>query len=317
MTALPLFPTTLVGSYPQPDWLIDRAKLAGRFPPRVRARELWFPRPEALDEAQEDATVLAIRAQESAGLDVLTDGESAGRATPTTSRPRSTASTSTTPARRWTAAATRTRCRGWSARSAGPARSSAGDLRVPQGQHRPARQGDRARPVHDVAAGAGRLLRRPTLGRARLRRRVQRGGARPVRRGGRHRPARRALHAGPAGAGPGVRAGGAQPGPGRCHRHDRRAHLLRLRRDHPRPPVGLLLPAGAGRLPVRPGVDRDGAVGPGHVGAQAPAGQDDHARRARPVRRTTSSRPRSSSSGPGAASSTSTPTGWCSPRTAA
>ena len=49
MTALPLFPTTLVGSYPQPDWLIDRAKLAGRFPPRVRARELWFPRPEALE----------------------------------------------------------------------------------------------------------------------------------------------------------------------------------------------------------------------------------------------------------------------------
>ena len=75
MTALPLFPTTLVGSYPQPDWLIDRAKLAGRFPPRVRARELWFPRPEALEEAQDDATVLAIRAQESAGLDVLTDGE--------------------------------------------------------------------------------------------------------------------------------------------------------------------------------------------------------------------------------------------------
>jgi 5-methyltetrahydropteroyltriglutamate--homocysteine methyltransferase len=75
MTALPLFPTTLVGSYPQPDWLIDRARLAGRFPPRVRARELWFPRPDALEEAQDDATVLAIRAQEAAGLDVLTDGE--------------------------------------------------------------------------------------------------------------------------------------------------------------------------------------------------------------------------------------------------
>jgi 5-methyltetrahydropteroyltriglutamate--homocysteine methyltransferase len=75
MTALPLFPTTLVGSYPQPDWLIDRARLAGRFPPRVRARELWFPPPDALEEAQDDATVLAIRAQEAAGLDVLTDGE--------------------------------------------------------------------------------------------------------------------------------------------------------------------------------------------------------------------------------------------------
>jgi len=70
-----LFPTSLVGSYPQPDWLIDRAKLAGRFPPRVRAKELWRPAPEFLAEAQDDATVVAIRAQEEAGLDVVTDGE--------------------------------------------------------------------------------------------------------------------------------------------------------------------------------------------------------------------------------------------------
>jgi 5-methyltetrahydropteroyltriglutamate--homocysteine methyltransferase len=70
-----LFPTTLVGSYPQPEWLIDRKKLAGRFPPRVRAKELWrIPEPY-LAEAQDDATVLAIRAQEQAGLDIITDGE--------------------------------------------------------------------------------------------------------------------------------------------------------------------------------------------------------------------------------------------------
>jgi 5-methyltetrahydropteroyltriglutamate--homocysteine methyltransferase len=70
-----LFPTTLVGSYPQPEWLIDRGKLAGRFPPRVRAQELWrIPEPW-LDEAQNDATLLAIRAQEEAGLDIITDGE--------------------------------------------------------------------------------------------------------------------------------------------------------------------------------------------------------------------------------------------------
>ena len=70
-----LFPTMLVGSYPQPDWLIDRRKLAGRFPPRVRAKELWrIPEP-FLSEAQDDATVLAIRAQEEAGLDIVTDGE--------------------------------------------------------------------------------------------------------------------------------------------------------------------------------------------------------------------------------------------------
>jgi 5-methyltetrahydropteroyltriglutamate--homocysteine methyltransferase len=70
-----LFPTTLVGSYPQPEWLIDRKKLAGRFPPRVRARELWRVPEPFLAEAQDDATVLAIEAQEVAGLDIITDGE--------------------------------------------------------------------------------------------------------------------------------------------------------------------------------------------------------------------------------------------------
>jgi 5-methyltetrahydropteroyltriglutamate--homocysteine methyltransferase len=70
-----LLPTTIVGSYPQPEWLIDRVKLAGRFPPRVRAKELWrIPEP-LLADAQNDATLLAIRAQEDAGLDIVTDGE--------------------------------------------------------------------------------------------------------------------------------------------------------------------------------------------------------------------------------------------------
>ena len=70
-----LFPTTLVGSYPQPEWLIDRERLGGRFPPRVRATELWRVSPEHLSQAQDDATLLAIRAQEAAGLDIITDGE--------------------------------------------------------------------------------------------------------------------------------------------------------------------------------------------------------------------------------------------------
>ncbi|HEX9822117.1 MAG TPA: 5-methyltetrahydropteroyltriglutamate--homocysteine methyltransferase [Methylomirabilota bacterium] len=69
------FPTTLVGSYPQPEWLIDRRRLAGRFPPRVRARELWRVPEPWLAQAQDDATLLAIRAQEAAGLDIVTDGE--------------------------------------------------------------------------------------------------------------------------------------------------------------------------------------------------------------------------------------------------
>ena len=70
-----LFPTALVGSYPQPDWLIDRDRLRHRFPPRVRARELWRVDPAYLEQAQRDATLLAIGAQERAGLDILTDGE--------------------------------------------------------------------------------------------------------------------------------------------------------------------------------------------------------------------------------------------------
>src|SRR3989475_2276225 len=70
-----LLPTSLVGSYPQPEWLIDRKKLAARFPPRTRTRELWRVAPELLEEAQDDATILAIRDQERAGLDIITDGE--------------------------------------------------------------------------------------------------------------------------------------------------------------------------------------------------------------------------------------------------
>jgi 5-methyltetrahydropteroyltriglutamate--homocysteine methyltransferase len=72
---LPLLPTMIVGSLPQPDWLIDRDRLGHQFPPRVRAKELWRVEPRLLAEAQDDATLAAIRAQEEAGLDVVTDGE--------------------------------------------------------------------------------------------------------------------------------------------------------------------------------------------------------------------------------------------------
>ena len=72
---LPPLPTMIVGSLPQPDWLIDRDRLGHQFPPRVRAAELWRVPPELLQEAQDDATLAAIRAQEEAGLDVVTDGE--------------------------------------------------------------------------------------------------------------------------------------------------------------------------------------------------------------------------------------------------
>ncbi len=70
-----LIPTTVVGSYPQPDWLIDRAMLKAHVVPRVRLTEVWRVAPEFLTQAQDDATLLAIRDMEAAGIDVVTDGE--------------------------------------------------------------------------------------------------------------------------------------------------------------------------------------------------------------------------------------------------
>jgi 5-methyltetrahydropteroyltriglutamate--homocysteine methyltransferase len=67
--------TTVVGSYPQPDWLIDRERLSKRLPPRIRSTHLWRVEPSFLEQAQDDATVLAIRDMERAGIDVISDGE--------------------------------------------------------------------------------------------------------------------------------------------------------------------------------------------------------------------------------------------------
>jgi 5-methyltetrahydropteroyltriglutamate--homocysteine methyltransferase len=67
--------TTVVGSYPQPDWLVDRAMLGARLPPRVRAREIWRVSDAWLAQAQDDATLIAIRDMERAGIDIISDGE--------------------------------------------------------------------------------------------------------------------------------------------------------------------------------------------------------------------------------------------------
>src|SRR3979409_2030880 len=70
-----LLPTTVVGSYPQPDWLVDRAMLGSRLPPRTRALEIWRVAPNFLEQAKADATIVAIRDMERAGIDIITDGE--------------------------------------------------------------------------------------------------------------------------------------------------------------------------------------------------------------------------------------------------
>ena len=72
---LPLLPTTVVGSYPQPDWLVDRKMLGSRLPPRTRAREIWRVGAEVLEEAQDDATIVAVTDMERAGIEIVTDGE--------------------------------------------------------------------------------------------------------------------------------------------------------------------------------------------------------------------------------------------------
>ena len=72
---LPALPTTVVGSYPQPGWLIDHDKLMSKLPPRVRLHELWKPDRNDLEQAQNDATLIAIRDQERAGVDIISDGE--------------------------------------------------------------------------------------------------------------------------------------------------------------------------------------------------------------------------------------------------
>src|SRR6476661_8380235 len=70
-----LLPTTVVGSYPQPDWLVDKTVLKSQTVPRVRLREMWRVAEPYLEQAQDDATLIAIRDMERAGIDIITDGE--------------------------------------------------------------------------------------------------------------------------------------------------------------------------------------------------------------------------------------------------
>ena len=75
MIEYPLLPTSLVGSYVQPNWLIDKSRLGQRLPPRVLLHELWKVDAAHLEEAQNDATLIALQDQTLAGVDIVTDGE--------------------------------------------------------------------------------------------------------------------------------------------------------------------------------------------------------------------------------------------------
>ena len=225
MSALPLFPTSLVGSYPQPDWLIDRAKLAGRFPPRVRARELWRP---------DDGVPRAGAGRRDPAGDPGAGGRRARRRHGRRDPPRELLQPLRHRAGRRRHRQPRRGHGPQRAPEPGAARGGsdqparadpAAGPGVPAGAHRPDDEGDRAGPVHHVAAGAGRLLRRPAVDGAGLRRGGQPGGQGPVRGRRGHRPDRRAVHAGAPGAGPRVRAGGAQPRAGRRGRAATVVHI--------------------------------------------------------------------------------------------
>ncbi len=279
-----LFPTTLVGSYPQPDWLIDRERLAGRFPPRVRARELWRVPEAYLAEAQEDATLMAIKAQEEAGLDIITDGE--------------------------------IRRESYSNRFAtaldGVDLDNPGTALDRSGHPNPVpRVVGPIRRRHAVEVGDLEFLRRHTQRRVKvtvpgpftMAQQAQidfYGGSRQLAAmdyaAAVNAEIRDLFDAGadvvqidepymqarPEEA-RAVWAAGAQSRARRHQRHHCRAHLLRLRRDHSLAALRLLVPVGAGRVQLPADFDRDGAVESRLLGARDAAGQEDHPRSHRPV----------------------------------
>ena len=250
-----------MGSLPQPEWLIDRQKLAGRFPPRVRARELWRIPEAYLAEAQNDATVLAIRAQEEAGLDIVTDGEirresysnrfatalegvdldNPGTALDRSGHPNPVPRVVGTIRRKHAVQVDDLKfLRAHTTRQVKV--TVPGPFTMAQQAQIDAYGGSREAAAMDYA------------------RAVNARDPRPVRRGRRRRADRRALHAGASRGGARIWTQGAQPGARRRHRHDRRAHLLRLRRHHPCAAVGLFVPAGARGLRLPAGVGGDRAV---------------------------------------------------------
>ena len=278
-------PTSLVGSYAQPDWLIDRERLARAFPPRVRATELWrvdpaVPRAGAgrRDPARHPRPG-ARRARHHHGrrdaprelLESLRDG--ARRA-----------STSTTRAPRSTAAAIRTRCRAWSARSSASTRcrcatcSSCGRTRAGRSRSPcPARSRCRSRrrttPTRARRSWRWRMPP-PSTRRSRTSSQPAPTSCRSTSRTCRRGPRRHASSA----SRRSTRALEGVAGTTAVHICFGYAAIIHER------PSGLLLPARAGRRAVRPDLDRDGPVGPRHLGPRDAAGQDDHPRRARPRR---------------------------------
>ena len=279
-----LFPTSLVGSYPQPDWLIDRERLRHRFPPRVRARELWRVGPAVPGQAQRGRD-----AARHPGAGAGGPGHHHRRRDPPGEllqpvRHRAGRGGHRQPGHR--AGPQRAPEPGAAGHRADPAAAPGrgGGPGVPAREHQQDRQDHRARAVHHGPAGAERLLRQHRGARARVRRGGERGGAGPVRgraptssswtsrtcRRGRTRRAGTASR-----WSTGRWTGSPAPPPCTCASATRRSSTTAR---------GLLVPARAGRRGLRPGVDRDRPVRPGLLGARRAGWQDDHPGRAQPGR---------------------------------
>ena len=261
--ALPkhVLPTTVVGSYPQPDWLVDRQMLS-KSVPRTRMTQMWRIPDAYLEQAQDDATIVAIRDMERAGIDIVTDGEirresysnrfatalegiDAENPAMITSR-----SGQQTPVPRVVGEIRRT----------GPVELQGHG--VPAPQHRTRGEDHPARPVHDEPAGQERILQ------GRRRTRDGDGGGGQRRSAGaaegrrRRHPARRALGAQRPGRRQALRREGDQSRAAGHHGADRGARLFRLCRGRARrdQAVGLFLSGRARRLHRRADLDRGGAA---------------------------------------------------------
>ena len=219
LAALPLIPTTVIGSSPQPAWLVDHDLLVdeGRAAHARRRRVAGARRRARRGARRGDAAGRSTITSRPASTSSPT-ARSAARATSTTSPTRSTASTASASAKGSTASAGASQV----PLVNGPIRRGApielDAARVPARRHRPGDEGDRARPVHAQPAGPERALPRPAQPRPGLRRGDQRRAARPGRGRHRRRPARRAVPAGQRRGGPGLRRRGDQPRPRRRRR---------------------------------------------------------------------------------------------------
>ena len=277
-----LLPTTLVGSYPQPDWLIDRPRLSKQVP-RVRAQDLWRIDPQQLEAAQDDATLLAIRDQERAGLDIITDGEQRRESYSNRFATALAGIDLDHPGR------TPNRSGGFATvpRVVGPIRRQ---------------QPVEVRDVEFLRANTDRTIKMTVPGpftmsaqcqddfygdagapRARLCGRGQRRDQGSVRRRRRHRADRRAVDAVAPGTGPRLRPQGARPRARGRRRHHRRAYLLRLCRGGEGQALRLFIPGGVRAFGGRPGLDRGRPAQARSFGLATIAVEDDHSRRDRPL----------------------------------